>query len=108
MSLGRRMRELRTERKRGDGKPLLQKDVADALHVARSTVGMWENDERKPTPEMLRAIASSYDATLDYLLAEEQVAGILRSYEETDNELYKRNQGGVASGSNCQSPYCTA
>ena len=45
-----------------------QKQVADFLHVARSSYGAYETGVSELTPEMLIRLASLYHTSVDYLL----------------------------------------
>lgn len=44
-----------------------QDQLAKALHVSRSTVGMWETGNRLPSPEIFDVIADYFNVDLDYL-----------------------------------------
>ncbi|MDL2224943.1 helix-turn-helix domain-containing protein [Eubacteriales bacterium OttesenSCG-928-M02] len=45
-----------------------QKNLADHLGVARSTVAMWEAGNSQPDNDKLKAIASYFSVSVDYLL----------------------------------------
>lgn len=47
---------------------LTQEDLAKALKVSRSTIGMYENGSREPDYETLEAIADYFNVYIDYLL----------------------------------------
>ena len=47
---------------------LTQEDLAKALKVSRSTIGMYENGSREPDYETLEAIADYFNVDIDYLL----------------------------------------
>ena len=49
-------------------KMLTQEDLAKALKISRSTVGMYENGSREPGHEMLETIADFFNVDIDYLL----------------------------------------
>jgi methanogenic corrinoid protein MtbC1 len=57
-----RLRELRATRK------LRQKDLAEKLGVAQTTVANYEQGSRFPGEQMLERIADFFDVSLDYLL----------------------------------------
>lgn len=42
-----------------------QNDVANALHVSKSTVGMWENYKTSPTATQLQQLCDLYNCTLN-------------------------------------------
>ncbi len=62
MELGTLLTMLRKE------KGLLQKDVADYLHLTVSTVSNYEKNVRMPNLETLVRLADLYDVSTDYLL----------------------------------------
>lgn len=49
-------------------KGLTQDDLAKALKVSRSTIGMYENGSREPDYETTEAIADYFNVDIDYLL----------------------------------------
>ncbi len=49
---------------------LSQKELADQLHVERSTVSGWETKDRVPDVEMLIKLAAVLGTTVDNLLKE--------------------------------------
>ncbi len=63
--LGEQLKKLRTQ------KGLTQKELADYLHISKSSVGMWELDQRDPDTSMLLKLADFYGVTVDYLLGRE-------------------------------------
>ena len=69
---GQKIRELRT--KRG----LTQQELADILSqrcgykISRSTLGMWETDDRVPQRETLQAIGDLFSVSIDWILGREE------------------------------------
>lgn len=59
---GKRIKDLR--KKRG----LSQQALADFLMVDKSVVSRWENDDRRPSQEMLDALAKELETTPYYLM----------------------------------------
>lgn len=47
---------------------LTQEDLAKALKVSRSTIGMYESGSREPDYEMLETIADYFNVDIDYLI----------------------------------------
>lgn len=66
MSLGSRIKQLRTER------GLTQQDIAAKLEMGRSNFGHIENDRVTPTSEDLQKLADILQTTTDYLLGRDQ------------------------------------
>jgi len=59
-----RLRQLRKE------KGLCQKELAEALNVANTTVSIWERGLRKPEMDTLEKVRNYFDVSLAYLLGE--------------------------------------
>ena len=62
MGIGER---IKSERNRLNIK---QKDLAEFLGVAKSTLGMWETDKREPGSDVLIKLSKKFNVTIDYLL----------------------------------------
>lgn len=69
---GSRLKQLREE------KGMLQEELARALSVSPSAIGMYERDYREPSDELLLQIARFFDVSIDYLLGNSDV----RNYNE--------------------------
>ena len=50
-----------------------QQKLADAIHVSRSTVAMWETGASEPDTEKLKMLAEFFSVSVDYLLGLESV-----------------------------------
>ncbi|HBG6671198.1 TPA: helix-turn-helix transcriptional regulator [Clostridioides difficile] len=60
--IGERLKELRIKNN------LKQSDLARILNVTQGAVGMYENDKRTPSPELIVKLAEYFNVTTDYLL----------------------------------------
>lgn len=49
-------------------KGITQKQLAEAIHASERGIQRYELNERKPTYEMLIALADYFDVSLDYLV----------------------------------------
>ena len=67
MTLGQRIKQLR------DDDHMTQQELADRTHIARSTLGMYEQDRRRPGFEELDTLADYFDVSFDYLLGRSDV-----------------------------------
>ena len=47
---------------------LTQADLAKELNLGTSTIGMYENNIRKPSYEVLKKIANYFNVTVDFLI----------------------------------------
>lgn len=56
---------LRTARK---NKKLTLEEVARKLSTSHTTISRYEQEKRKPDPQVLRAFCELYDVSADYLL----------------------------------------
>lgn len=54
-----------------------QSDLADQFGVGKSTISMWERNQRIPPFEMLERIADFFNVDMDYLRGRERVSGQL-------------------------------
>jgi len=61
-SFGTRLRALRDKRQ------MTQEDLANALQISKSAVGMYERDERQPDYNLLEKIATYFEVNTDYLI----------------------------------------
>lgn len=88
---GNKLRKIR------ENKGLLQKEVADALKISASTIGMYEQNRREPDNETLKKIANYFNVSIDYLLdntpkkSEEEEIEILRQLL-IKNNIMKDNE----------------
>ncbi|MBR0483987.1 MAG: helix-turn-helix transcriptional regulator [Oscillospiraceae bacterium] len=86
--LGDQLKKLRKQ------KGITQKELADYLHISKSSVGMWEHGQRDPDTAMLLKIADFYGVTVDYLLGRETLSGtqeaVLQETIRTLEELMER------------------
>lgn len=62
MSIGKRIAELRKQ------KNMSQSELAKALNVAPSTIGMWETDQRAMKDDSIRQLSKYFGVSTDYLL----------------------------------------
>ena len=51
---------------------LSQVQLADKLGVKKQSISNWENDNIRPSVEMLEKIADFFDVSTDYLLGREE------------------------------------
>ncbi|MCI8655403.1 MAG: helix-turn-helix transcriptional regulator [Clostridia bacterium] len=51
---------------------LTQAQLAEELNVGTSTIGMYENDIRKPSYSVLVKISDFFDVTIDYLIGNDR------------------------------------
>lgn len=75
-TLGTRIKVMRLSR------GLNQIDLAKLVGVSRSTVTMWETDQRRPGIEMLDALADVFNVPLSAILKDEK-------QQQEDDELYE-------------------
>ena len=66
MTTGERIRELRITQK------ISQAKLASYLDVSTSTIGMYEQNRRRPSFEKLEAIADFFNVSLDYIMCKDK------------------------------------
>lgn len=78
-----RLRELRKS------KDMSQNDLANALSLSRSCIGMYEQGQREPDFETQEAIADYFNVNLDYLRGKSESSKdwekLINAYAELDN-----------------------
>lgn len=67
MDFAKRLKELRASR------GLTQDDLARELNLVKSSISMYENGKRKPSFEVLEAIADYFNVNMDTLYSSAQV-----------------------------------
>lgn len=65
MNIGNKLKDLREE------EGLLQKDVAKALGISRSTYTNYEQETREPSLDMVVKLCDFFDVSADYILGRE-------------------------------------
>lgn len=86
---GERLQSLRKE------KGLTQKDIADILKVAPSTIGMYEQGRRDPDTDTIRLLAEFFNVSIDYLLGnaekltEQPISLTIKEQQDLDEEAKK-------------------
>lgn len=81
-----------------------QSDLADQFGVGKSTISMWEHNQRIPTFEMLERIADFFNVDMDYLRGKERVSGqlidpLLSGFSLPPNTVKKPRLGRISCGS---------
>lgn len=74
-------------------KRITQKDLAENIQVAQSTIANYENNIRFPGSEKLRDISDYLEVSVDYLLGLTEIVGIETNgngKQENIREVYKR------------------
>ncbi|MGN1183459.1 MAG: helix-turn-helix domain-containing protein [Faecalibacillus sp.] len=81
MNLGKQLKELREERN------LSLKDVADALHMAKSTISEYENNNIDPPTSRLMSLLDFYNVEpIHFLKTGEQYINISKYSENGKNK----------------------
>lgn len=60
--IGERIQYLREEKK------MTQQELADKLHISKSSLASYEQNARKPSVETIVALAKYFNVTSDYIL----------------------------------------
>ena len=81
MSLGEKIKQLRTEYK------LTQEEFAEKLFVSRTAVSKWETNRGYPSLDILKQIAIMFNTTVDNLLSEDDI----KNKQLLDKSSYKSN-----------------
>ena len=62
-----------------ENRDITRKDLAAALNISISTLGMYEQGRREPNIDMLIKMANYFDVSIDFLVG--------RSFKNENNEL---------------------
>lgn len=76
-TFGQRLRELRKQR------GISQNELSKHIGVSKSSVNMYERDEREPGFETLEAIADFFNVNMDYLLGRSSLDHIVDNFDPT-------------------------
>lgn len=52
---------------------LTQQELADKLNCSKSVIGLYENESRKPSLEILVKLSEIFDCSIDYLLGKTNI-----------------------------------
>lgn len=67
-----------------------QQDLANKLDCSKSVIGLYENETRKPSMEVLVRLSEIFNCSIDYILGKSNI----RNPEEIKN-ITHANAGGV-------------
>ena len=67
-----------------------QQDLANKLNCSKSIIGLYENETRKPSMEILIKLSEIFNVSIDYLLGKSDI----RNIEELKQARFA-NYGGV-------------
>ncbi|WP_125575979.1 helix-turn-helix domain-containing protein [Levilactobacillus angrenensis] len=81
MTKGQRIAELRKRKHES------QSELARAVNVSASTIGMWETDQRAIKDDDLSALADHFGITVDYLLGRKVDLGSVPVAAHIDGDL---------------------
>ena len=60
-----------------------QQDLANKLQSSKSVIGLYENETRKPSMEVLLKLSEIFDCSIDYLLCKTDI----RNYDKEEQEF---------------------
>lgn len=63
-----------------------QQDLADRLASSKSVIGLYENEFRKPSMEVLIKLSEIFNCSIDYILCKTNI----RNIEKTKDEELQR------------------
>ena len=84
-TFGQRLKELRNDR------GISQNELSKHIGVSKSSVNMYERDEREPGFETLEAIADFFNVNMDYLLGREPKETFASDFPEIESVLKNFN-----------------
>ena len=60
-----------------------QQDLANKLNSSKSVIGLYENETRKPSLEILLKLSEAFNCSIDYLLGKTNI----RNYDKDEQEF---------------------
>ena len=66
---------------------MTQLDLAESLNLSKGTIGMWENENRKPSYETINELSDIFDRRIDYILGFSDDTSSPKLTEEQINQL---------------------
>lgn len=63
-----------------------QQDLADKLNGSKSVIGLYENETRKPSMEVLIKLSEIFDCSIDYLLCKTDIRNSGKQIDDVLNE----------------------
>lgn len=60
-----------------------QQDLANKLNSSKSVIGLYENETRKPSLEILLKLSEVFNCSIDYLLGKTNI----RNYDKDEQEF---------------------
>ena len=82
MDFGNRLKELRLQA------GLTQKQLADLIGVTKSVISFYERQERTPSPDVLKKLASVFHVSTDFLLDIDKVKRLdISGLDENDVQI---------------------
>lgn len=62
---------------------MTQQDLANKLKSSKSVIGLYENETRKPSMEVLIRLSEIFNCSIDYLLGKSDI----RNYDKDEQEF---------------------
>lgn len=60
---------------------ITQQELADKLNCSKSVIGLYENDRRKPSLEVLLKLSEIFNCSIDYILGKSDIRNIAEEFE---------------------------
>lgn len=60
---------------------ITQQELADKLDCSKSVIGLYENDRRKPSLEVLLKLSEIFNCSIDYILGKSDIKNIEEEFE---------------------------
>ena len=82
--LGNRIRQLRKK------KNLTQKQLADKLNISEQALALYEQNRRRPNPDILKDLSNVLEVSVDYLLDNDIASNTIQDISSNDEELNEK------------------
>ena len=82
--IGNKIKKLREEKR------LTQKELAEEMELAQSTIAMLESGKKEGSTKTLKKLADFFNVTLDYLISEDEEKDKITEYEEQSKIFFSK------------------
>lgn len=72
-----------------------QQELADKINGAKSTIAMYEKEDRKPSLDVLIKLSEIFNCSIDYILCKSDIRKIDAEIKEEFNSAYHKEAEGL-------------
>lgn len=73
-----------------------QQDLANKLECSKSVIGLYENESRKPSMEILIKLSEIFNCSIDYILCQSDIRNPKQQIEQEFKYAYHKEMEGLS------------